>query len=199
MRPRDWTAWRGHVRTSHCWKRRESPQPVRALAAGLQSPEGHTEPGPAPWTAGDHCSQSIQTRHATPPPAQQQHRLPGPRARPLQRAGKTARRGLGRKLFRGSGPSLGASTLGQRDGETERGRRPQRLEAGVGRKTEKTPYVWGRRRGAPQETTHCLEETSLPSVSHLWCLHAYSSSVPPRSSINTCRRTLITRQALLRS
>lgn len=165
------------------------------MAAGPQSAEGHTEPGPAPWTAGDHCSQSIQTQRVTPSPGPAAAQVTRPPARPLQTAGKTARRGLGRKLFQGSGPSLGASKLGQGDGETERGRRPQKLEAGVGRKMEKTPYVWGRRQGAPQETTRCLEETSLPSVSHLWCLLAYSSSVPTRSSINTCRRTLITRQA----
>lgn len=37
MRPRDWTAWRGHVRTSHCWKRRESPQPGYRARKATQS------------------------------------------------------------------------------------------------------------------------------------------------------------------
>lgn len=67
----------------------------------------------------------------------------------------------------------------------------------LGEKRRETPTPGGGDRvgrAAPQEATRCLEETSLPPVSHLWCLHAYSSSVPTRSSINTCRRTLITRQ-----
>ena len=67
----------------------------------------------------------------------------------------------------------------------------------LGEKRRETPTPGGEDRvgrAAPQEATRCLEETSLPPVSHLWCLHAYSSSVPTRSSINTCRRTLITRQ-----
>lgn len=141
MRPRDWTAWWSHGRTRGGGG--PAPQPVRALAAGLQSPGGHTEPGPAPGhpatTAVNPSRPDAQPR----PPAQQQHRLPGPRARPLQRAGKTAWRGLGRKLFQGSGGSLGAPALGQGDGETEPGRRPQRLEAGVGRKTEEDSLYLG--------------------------------------------------------
>ena len=179
-------AWWGHVRTRGGGG--PALQPVRALAAGLQSPEGHTEPGLAPQTAGGRCSQSIQTRCATPSPCPAAAQVTRPPGTATPKSGEDSTEGAGEEAVPRFRRECGSTCTGTGDGETEPGRRPRRRE---------TPTPGGGDRvgrAAPQEATRCLEETSLPPVSHLWCLHAYSSSVPTRSSINTYRRTLITRQ-----
>lgn len=153
MRPRDWTAWRGHVRTSHCWKRRESPQLLRALAAGLQSPEGHTEPGPAPWTAGDHCSQSIQTRHATPPPGPAAAQVTRPPGTATPKSGEDGSEGAGEEAvprFRPQSGSIYTGTEGWRDRERE-----ETTEAG-GRRREKNG----------KDSLRLGEETGCPAGDH---------------------------------
>lgn len=65
-------------------------------------------------------------------------------------------------------------------------------EAGVGEKRRETPCTWGGDRvgRAARRRPPAWKRHPLPPASHLWCLHAYSSSVPTRSSINTCRQTL---------
>lgn len=180
-------------------RRRASTAASESLGSRAAEPRRPHRAWACSRTPGDHCSQSIQTRCATPSPgpaAAQVTRSPGT-ATP--KSGEDSLEGAGEEAvprFRWESGSTCTGTGGWRDRAGE-----ETTKAG-GRCREKnggrlliSGGGHGVGRAAPQETTHCLEETSLPPVSHLWCLHAYSSSAPTRSSINTCRQTLITRQA----
>lgn len=155
MRPRDWMAWWGHVRTRGGGG--PALQPVRALAAGLQSPEGHTEPGLAPQTAGGRCSQSIQTRCATPSPCPAAAQVTRPPGTATPKSGEDSTEGAGEEAVPRFRRECGSTCTGTGDGETEPGRRPRRLEAGVGwGGTEAGGRCWGKNGG---RLLHLGEET----------------------------------------
>lgn len=122
-------------------------QPVRALAAGLQSPEGHTEPGPAP---GQPVTSAVNPSR----PDAQPH--PGPSSSTgYQVPGHGHSRERGRQLGGGWGGSCSEVQVGvwehlhwdrgmerQSQGGDHKGWRQV-----SGEKWRKTPYIWGRTRG----------------------------------------------------
>ena len=112
-------AWWGHVRTRGGGG--PALQPVRALAAGLQSPEGHTEPGLAPQTAGGRCSQSIQTRCATPSPCPAAAQVTRPPGTATPKSGEDSTEGAGEEAVPRFRRECGSTCTGTGDGETEPG------------------------------------------------------------------------------